>query len=90
MRASGVVKCQLALVVAALRSFSQAGDFLDQGLLFGKCADRGIGKQERRVRFGEIKPAAVLGGVVAIRSARPAAGPRQPERLRKSEALRGY
>jgi hypothetical protein len=41
IRASGVVKCQLALACRALRS---CGDFLDQGLFVGNAAVEALGR----------------------------------------------
>ena len=68
MRASGVVNCQLALVCLVLRSFSQAAIFRDQGLPIGNASIEALGGQDAEFGFGEIEPAAVLGGVVPFES----------------------
>jgi hypothetical protein len=56
------VKCQLALVLLALRSGSPGGDFLDEGLFVGDPAVESPGRQDAEFGFRQIKPTAVRSG----------------------------
>ena len=64
------MKCQLALVCSSL----PGPDFLDQVLLVGDPAVEALRDQDAEFGFGEIKPTAVLGGVVPFETIDQAAG----------------
>ena len=43
-----------------------SGNFFDQGLLVGDTAAEALGRQDAEFGFRQIKPAAMLGGVVPL------------------------
>jgi hypothetical protein len=61
---AGVGRCEVPVGVAGIAVVLPGGDFLDQRLLFGNAPIEALGRQDAEFGFGEIKPAAVLGGVV--------------------------
>jgi hypothetical protein len=64
-------------------------NFLDQRLLVGDAAVEALRGEDAELGFGEIKPTAVVGGVVPFETLDQAGEPRRPGTLRKARPCSG-
>ena len=73
---TGVGRCEvpIGLGVSGIAIVLPGGDFLDQGLFVGNASVEALGRQDAEFGFGEIEPAAVLGGVVPFEALDQAPG----------------
>ena len=89
MRASAVVKRQLALVWFLLRLACQAANFPAQRFLVRDAPVDALRGQDAQLGLCHIQPAAMLGRVVPFEALPPAALPRRVGRLRKARLWHG-
>src|SRR5256884_5186189 len=73
----------VCLGVVGIAVVLPGGDFLDEGFVCWECGDRGTGTLGRRVQTRPDRASCRVLECSAIRSARPGAWLRRPERLRR-------
>src|SRR5207247_10302469 len=73
----------VGLGVVGIAVMLPGGDFFDEGFLCREYGDRDTGTLERRVRTRPNQANCRASGCSSIRSARPTAWLRRPERLRR-------